>query len=255
MPRQVERYGWIPDLPDGRDRLYSAPLPTLMALPPSADLRPQCPPVLDQGQLGSCTANAIANAHLFDQLKEEAASPFVPSRLFVYYNERAIEHSVGRDAGAMLRDGIKSIAQQGVCPEPAWPYVISRFADPPPANCFQMALNHQAISYQRVLQNLTQMKGCLASGYPFVFGFTVYESFESAQVASTGIVPLPAADEAVIGGHAVIAVGYDDAQQRFMVMNSWGPRWGQHGFFTIPYAYLTDADLAADFWTVRVVEV
>jgi C1A family cysteine protease len=255
MARQIERYGWIPDLPDGRDHLYSAPQPTLMALPPSADLRPQCPAVLDQGQLGSCTANAIANAHLFDQLKEQAATPFVPSRLFIYYNERVMEHSVGRDSGAMLRDGIKSIAQLGVCPEAAWPYVVARFAEAPPASCFQMALDHQAISYQRVLQNLTQMKGCLASGYPFVFGFSVYESFESERVAATGIVPLPGSEEAVVGGHAVIAVGYDDAQQRFTAMNSWGARWGLQGFFTIPYAYLTDPNLSADFWTVRVVEI
>src|ERR1044071_9157137 len=98
MPRQVERYGWIPDLPDGRDHLYSAPQPTLTALPPSVDLRPLCPPVLDQGQLGSCTANAIANAHLFDQLKQKAGSPSAPSRLFIYYNERVMEHSVGRDS-------------------------------------------------------------------------------------------------------------------------------------------------------------
>jgi C1A family cysteine protease len=255
MPQNIARYGWIPDLPDVRDHLYSAPLPTLLSLPPAADLRASCPPVLDQGALGSCTANAIANAHLFDQMKQQAPAPFAPSRLFVYYNERVIEQSVARDAGAMLRDGVKSIASEGVCPEAMWPYLIPKFADEPPRACYEAALEHQAISYERVLQNLMQMKGCLASGYPFVFGFTVYESFESTEVARTGVVQLPRVGESVIGGHAVLAVGYDDVEQRFAVMNSWGTGWGQHGYFTIPYAYLSDGDLSADFWTVRVVEV
>jgi C1A family cysteine protease len=99
------------------------------------------------------------------------------------------------------------------------------------------------------------MKGCIASGFPFVVGFAVYESFESDAVARTGTVPLPAPTEAVIGGHAVLAVGYDDAKQRFHMMNSWGAGWGDKGFFTMPYAYLTDEDLSADFWTIRIVEV
>ena len=255
MPRRVKRFGWIPDLPDARDRLYSAPRPALEALPPKVSLRRECPPVLDQGALGSCTANAIASAHRFDQMKEQAARSFAPSRLFVYYNERVMEQTVSEDAGAMIRDGIKSIAKQGVCDEASWPYTISKFATKPSAPCYRAALDHQALSYQRVLQAPTQLKGCLASGYPFVFGFSVYASFESEAVARTGTVPLPSANEPLVGGHAVLAVGYDDAAQRFLVMNSWGAKWGDRGFFTMPYAYLTDADLAADFWTVRIVEV
>jgi len=255
MPRKVKRYGWIPDLPDVRDHMYSAPAPTLEALPPTVDLRKRCPAVLNQGPLGSCTANAIANAHLFDQLKQGAPSPFSPSRLFIYYNERVMEHTVAEDSGAMLRDGIKSIAKQGVCDEELWPYVVARFAQKPPPATFKAALDHQALSYQRLVQNVTQMKGCLASGYPFVFGFTAYASFERPDVARTGVVTLPNPGEHVAGGHAVMAVGYHDARQRFLVMNSWGTGWGDRGFFTMPYAYLTDDDLAADFWTVRVVEV
>jgi C1A family cysteine protease len=255
MLRRIKRFGWIPDLPDTRDHLYSAPLPTLQALPPKADLRDLCPPVLNQGQLGSCTANAIASAHRFDQIKQDPRRAFAPSRLFIYYNERVMEHTVAQDSGAMLRDGIKSIAQQGVCPESRWAYVVSKFATRPPAACYTAALDHQALSYQRLLQSVTQMKGCLASGYPFVFGFTVYESFASDAVTHTGTVPLPSPEESLLGGHAVMAVGYDDATQRFLVMNSWGTTWGDEGYFTMPYAYLTDGDLAADFWTVRVVEV
>jgi C1A family cysteine protease len=95
------------------------------------------------------------------------------------------------------------------------------------------------------------MKGCLASGYPFVFGFSVYTEFESDTVATTGVLNMPSPKEKLLGGHAVIAVGYDDKTQRFIVRNSWGAKWGIKGYFTIPYAYLTDPNLAADFWTIR----
>jgi C1A family cysteine protease len=253
MPRHIKKFGWIPDLPDARDHVYSAPIPVLGVLPSKVDLSPDCPPVLNQGQLGSCTANAIANAHRFDQLKQ-GNQAFGPSRLFIYYNERDMEGTVNEDAGAMIRDGIKSIAQQGVCDESEWPYAIAKFANKPNAGCYKDALDHQALSYQRVTQTLNQMKGCLASGYPFVFGFTVYEGFESDKVAKTGELDLPAQGEKVLGGHAVLAVGYDDKKQRIKVMNSWGTSWGKKGFFTMPYAYITDDNLADDLWTVRIVE-
>lgn len=255
MPRRIKKFGWIPDLPDARDHLYAAPMAVMGAMPAKVDLGPTCPPVLNQGQLGSCTANAIANAHRFDQLlQSKGKASFAPSRLFIYYNERDVEGTINEDSGAMIRDGIKSIAQLGVCDEKDWPYVITKFTNKPSASCYKDALDHQALSYQRVTQSLTQMKGCLASGFPFVFGFTVYESFESDAVAKTGDAPLPGQGEQVLGGHAVLAVGYDDSKQRFIVMNSWGTDWGKKGFFTLPYAYLTDANLADDFWTVRIVE-
>ncbi len=191
MPYKIARYGWVRDLPDQRDHLYAAAPATLTALPSQTDLRPQCPPVYDQGQIGSCTANAIAGAHEFVQQKEKLGppSPFGPSRLFIYYNERALEGTVNSDSGAQIREGIKSIAQQGVCREdPTWPYDGDPF---PPNNkltqkaspaAYTEAAKYTAVQYQRVPQVLTQMKGCLASGYPFVFGFTVYQSFESKQV-------------------------------------------------------------------------
>ena len=253
MLQAVQRYGWIRDLPDQRDHLYAAPVLARAALPHSIDLRPHCPPVYDQGQLGSCTANGIGALLQFARMKQRLTPNYVASRLFIYYNERVMEHSVESDSGAQIRDGIKSVAKLGDCPENEWPYELARFADKPPARCYRDALQDRALSYQRLAQNLGQMKACLASGYPFVFGFTVYDSFESAQVAKSGTVPLPQADEHALGGHCVVAVGYDDARQRFIVRNSWGSGWGVGGHCSMPYAYLGDPKLAADFWTIRLV--
>lgn len=250
----IQHYGWVPDLPDARDHLYSAPIARIGPLPPSADLRSACPAVYDQGQLGSCTANAIAGAIEFDRMKQDLQPPFVPSRLFIYYNERSIEGTVSQDSGAQIRDGIKSVANAGVCDEALWPYDISKFADQPPPEDYTEAAKTKAASYCRVARELTQMKGCLASGYPFVLGFTVFDAFESDTVATTGVLNMPdLSQEKPLGGHAVLAVGYDDSQQRFIVRNSWGAAWGQAGYFTMPYTYLMEPNLSDDFWTIRVI--
>ena len=251
--RDVQWYGWVPDLPDQRDFMYAAPAPFQQNLPPMVDLTGQCPPVYDQGQLGSCTANAIGAAIEFDQMKQ-ADTAFTPSRLFIYYNERVIEGTVKVDHGAQIRDGIKSVATLGAPPETDWPYAIEKFSQKPPSVAFKDAKTKLVTLYQRLIQDANTMRGCLASGYPFVFGFTVYESFEGPDVAKTGIVPLPASDEKVVGGHAVMAVGYDDATREFIVRNSWAADWGLKGYFRIPYSYLTSASLASDFWTIRAVE-
>jgi len=177
----------------------------------------------------------------------------VPSRLFIYYNERLIEGTVDIDSGAMIRDGIKSVASQGACPESEWPYDIAKFTDKPSAQAYRDAATDRAVSYQSLVQDLNQMRGCLASGYPFIFGFTVYESFESPAVAQTGHAPMPGPNERAVGGHAVMAVGYDDASQTFLVRNSWGAGWGMAGYFTMPYTYLIQPGLASDLWTIRIV--
>jgi C1A family cysteine protease len=252
-PRKTKRYGWVPDLPDQRDHIFAAPPTVLAELPPSVDLREKCPKdIYDQGQLGSCTANAIGAAFEFELIKQ-GLTDFMPSRLFIYYNERAREGTIECDSGAMIRDGIKSVAKQGVCDEVSWPYEISKFTAEPPATCYAEALNNRATTYQRVARTLPQLKGCLANGFPIVFGFRVYQSFESAEVARTGEVPMPGPKEEALGGHAVLAVGYDDSRGRFLVRNSWGVGWGDAGYFTMPYAYLTERGLSSDFWAINIV--
>ncbi len=254
MERKIAGYGWNRDLPDGRDLMYAAPVEVVAKLPETVDLRPQCPDVYDQGQLGSCTANAIGAALQFDQIKQQLPEPFTPSRLFIYYNERVIEGTVQSDSGAQIRDGVKSVHKRGAPPETDWPYDITKFSEKPTEQSFVDGRKNQAILYQRLTPTLSQLKGCLASGFPFVFGFTVYESFESQAVAQSGHVPMPKAHEQQLGGHAVLAVGYQESDQTFVVRNSWGPDWGIKGYFTMPYPYLLQPTLSSDFWTIRSVE-
>ena len=263
--RKIAGYGWKPDLPDQRDFSYSVSRAG-QAAPTKVDLRPQCPPVYDQGQIGSCTANAIAAALEFDMMRQQLEA-FTPSRLFIYYNERLMEGTVASDAGANIRDGIKSVASVGDCPETLWPYddtpaltpgntfpPDAKAATAPTADCYDNAVHHKALVYESVDQNLADMKGCLNDGYPFVFGFTVFPSFESDDVAlNGGNVPMPGSDEQTIGGHAVMAVGYDDEKRVFIVRNSWGPTWGDAGYCYMPYAYLLDDNLSDDFWVIRTV--
>lgn len=253
-------YGWKPDADDQRDKLYKAPKVGLLEKAKNfftknkvtgVDLRSKMPPVYDQGQLGSCTANAIGAAFEYELMRQN--QNFMPSRLFIYYNERVLEHTVTQDAGAQIRDGIKTVVKQGVCSESQWPYDIKKFAKKPTIGCYNSAKKFEVVSYLSVPQDLNSMLACLNEGFPIIVGFTVYESFESDTVAQTGVLNMPTASEQVLGGHAVLVVGYDTPSKRFIVRNSWGPNWGQAGYFTMPFAYLTNPDLANDFWTIRTV--
>jgi hypothetical protein len=250
--RQHGFLGWKPDVPDHRDYPYGAMrlgLERPTVLPPSVDLRGYCPLVYDQGQLNSCTANAIAAAFEFLEIKN-GKTGFDPARLFIYFNERRLENDTDSDNGAYLRDGIKCIASTGICDESDWPYDTRKFAEQPPDACFQTAQTYKALSYFRMNNaNIDELKSCLAAGFPFVFGFSVYDSFYDAD-SNGGIVSLPG-DEALKGGHAVLAVGYDDATARFTIQNSWGPGVGDRGYYYMPYQYLTSNQLSDDFWTVR----
>jgi C1A family cysteine protease len=219
------------------------------------DLRNNCPSVYNQGQLGSCSANAIGFCIHYDELKQTENNPFIPSRLFIYYNERVIEGNPSDDSGAEIHDGISTITDKGVCPEDMWKYDITQFAIKPPDNCYTEALNHKAIEYHAIEQNLNQLKSVLLEGFPIVFGFVVYPSFESPEVASTGIVPMPLSSEQPIGGHAVALVGFIEDKKQFIVRNSWGDSWGDKGYFYMPYDYVLSPDLAEDFWVVKKITV
>jgi C1A family cysteine protease len=250
-------YGWLADTPDHRDSVVGfAEITSPTQLPAEVDLRPIMPPVYDQGQLGSCTANAIAAA--FDVARHIAGAAFMsPSRLFIYFNERTVEGTVKSDSGAQIRDGIKTLKTDGVAPESLWPYEISKFAKKPPAGVFAAALKNEALDYARVPATQAAIQGVLAGGRPVVVGFTVYESFESQAVATTGIMPMPTLFEQALGGHAVLVVGYKLIGKKlyWIVRNSWGETWGDGGYFYMPAVYLTIPGLASDFWTVRTVEV
>jgi hypothetical protein len=239
-------YGWVPQLPDQRDELYAYRAPRLAVanLPSSVDLIVPGLPVLNQGQIGSCGPNSSAQDLHFN----DTSLPF-PSRLYIYYNTRVLMGTVNQDSGVDNRSMMKALAQWGWCDETQWPYETSRYTVRPPQACYTQGATRKIAEYSAVPQNLDQMKACLAGGDPFIFGFTVYESFETPEVSRTGLVPMPKKSERVLGGHDVWMVGYDDATGRMKFRNSWG-EWGLQGCGYFPYAYTTDPNLSRDFWTV-----
>ncbi len=252
------KMGWLPDVPDARDFSYAAPLKVMQKLPSKVDLKKLCPPVYNQGGLGSCTANALGAAFQIAQLIQKKAT-WIPSRLFLYYNSRVPINTENSDSGAFLRDAVKAMNKLGMCKETEWTYDDAstpgaKFTINPPVVCYKQALDNQILTYQRLQNSLTVLQGCLAEGYPFAFGFSVYESFMSDVVKRTGIMPMPdISNERMVGGHAVLAVGFDNSKQAFLVRNSWGKTWGLAGYFWMPYPYATSRQ-ASDFWTVRTIE-
>ena len=188
----------------------------------------------------------------FELIKERRQRVIFPSRLFLYYNTRQIEGTIRSNVGVSIRDAIKSVARQGDCPESLWPYIEHRFRTKPPQKCYENALRYRAVEYQRIHRSLDDFRSCLESGSPFVFGFLAHRNFHDV-TRRTGRLQMPLPGERVLGQHAVMAVGYEDTEQRFIVRNSWGPGFGLKGYFTMPYEYLTKEDLTNDFWTIRVV--
>jgi hypothetical protein len=231
---------------------FTPPLSQLhhVHLPPMIDLRTHknMPPVYDQGQLSSCTANALVASFQYED------PAFFGSRLFLYYNERLIEHDTttkNTSAAHQLHDGIRALRYYGVCAETDWPYDISKFDDKPPPACYHEAVAHKATQVTNIRQDVNSMKNCLYAGLPFVVGIQVFEEFESQAIAQSGIVPMPTPTSQCIGGHSVLVVGYDDANQQWIVRNSWGADWGDHGYFYLPYLYLLDGSLSSDLWKVN----
>lgn len=246
MPRKDVRLGWRPDQKDHRDMIFGDVF-IPKNLPDKLDLSQVWNvPVVDQGQLGSCTGNGIASALAYLQLKE-GESMIYPSRLFIYYNERVTEGTINEDAGAEIRDGIKSVVDLGYCPETDWPYDISKFMLRPSDMAYADAAKDLVKTYQRVLIRSYSVQEAIATGYPVVVGFTVYDSF----MASTdGNIPMPSADDAIAGGHCVLVVGYDQVTRLFKFQNSWGTGWGDKGFGYIPFDYIGNALYGGDYWIV-----
>lgn len=251
-------YGWKPSLPDARDYKLRFPREQTLDLPDEVDLRTTklLPSIWDQGQLGSCVPHGIGAAYSYDLAKQGQGDDFNPSRLFIYFNGRTLENTVSYDSGLTITDGAKALNKWGAPPDEDWPYDISQFTTTPPAQAFADGLNRQSVKYARVSQTVSEMQACLAAGFPIVIGFTVYESFESNEVAQTGDVPMPGKNEGVLGGHCVVVVGYTTraGQPVWICRNSWGEDWGDGGHFYFPQAYLLDSDLSDDFWVVQSVE-
>jgi C1A family cysteine protease len=214
----------------------------------NVDLRYLCPPIYNQGQLGDCTACAIAAAYEFNEMKEHI---FTPSRLFIYYNARKINGTINEDSGVTLHIGVQSIVHYGTCSESLWQYDIDKFKDKPSPECYFMARNHRCTKYNRVAQTLDATRSSLIAGYPFVFGINLYSSFYDESVAKTGNVTVPQSNESIVGGHAMICVGFDDIRNVFIVRNSWGTEWGDLGYCYIPYKYLLNSTMASDFWVLH----
>ena len=219
-----------------------------VALPEKVDLRSQFPPVYDQGELGSCTANALCAVHEFETVDEKIDVGFKPSRLFLYYNERKIENTISEDSGALLSDGIKCLKKYGVCSESYCPYVIEKFAQKPTPAAYKEALEHKVVTAANIHQDVTSMKLSLFNKNPFVVGIAIYSSFESPEVTKTGMVPMPKKGEEFLGGHAVVVCGY--TKDHWIIRNSWGNAWGDKGYFYLPYLYLLDSNLSIELWNI-----
>jgi len=246
----MRKYLCKKDKDDERDHLFARP-PLKIVLPVELNLRSGCSPVVDQEELGSCTANAMGSG-LREYLEIKNQQVFIAlSRLYLYYHERLLEGTVNEDSGATIRDGMKVLKKRGICPEVLCPYDISQFTIAPSREAEDAAGEYKISSYQR-LYTLNDVKRCIYEGYPVVLGMDVYESFESYNVAGTGIVPVPKDYEQVLGGHAMLIVGYKKIKQTLylIVRNSWGTGWGDKGYCYIPASFITRG-IIFDLWTGR----
>jgi len=242
----THKYGWKRGLPVFGGKQFEIPPAT--AAPMRADLGPGMPPVYDQGNLGSCTANAGGGLAQF-LTKKLGWKNYLPARLAMYYWTRLAESNVMDDTGASLSATATMMKNRGVPNEVNWPYIISRFQVKPTANVEANGRQHLVLDPMQVRQKMDDIRSCISLGYPIMFGFTVYESFETDAVRLGGIMPMPRQGELILGGHAVLAFAYDDYTRMVKCRNSWGYRWGLNGSFWMPYDYISNPWFADDFWT------
>lgn len=247
LPFTIPKYHWVRDKPDSRDYIYRS---TAIRIPSTVDLRVFATPVEDQGNLGSCTGCAVAEAIELINKKNNLVTEI--SRLFIYYYERVLMGTVNYDSGAYIRDGIKATNRWGAPLESLWPYNISKFRSAPSSMAVNDAAKRKVTLYERAL-DFDACINALASGYPVAIGFTVYSSFESGNwYLTTANMPYPnTRSESVLGGHAVLLVGYNNSTQRFIVKNSWGPNWGDNGYFYMPYDVIKNTNMSSDFWVIK----
>jgi C1A family cysteine protease len=244
----IKSFGWVPDSKDERDRKYT--LKSAVNLLSKVDFRDRFPRVWNQGSLGSCTAHAVGAACLYQDIYDEDSPITVPSLLYIYYMTRALEGTIGIDAGATIRNTVKAVVKFGYPIDDLWPYKISDFRKRPDDNVIRSAAREKVSSYERIDRDLSHIQEVLSHGDPIVFGFTVYESVYGQDVEKTGVIPIPKKKEKVIGGHAVLACGYDDERQALIIRNSWGKEWGEAGYGYLPYHFVENAKHSGDFWTV-----
>lgn len=245
------KYGWIQSTPDWRDATYRRHRhPAIISRPPCFDLSPIFPPVYDQGKTGSCVGNGCVGIYQYNLIRQKFPV-WMPSRLFAYWNARALEGSTASDCGAQVRDGIKGLVSPGVCSEEEWPFDIDKVTVSPAPHDFTAAASNMVTSYEALNQIMDLFCDTIAGGEPFVFGFACYTAFESKEVAKSGILGMPKSSEKLLGGHCVVGVGYDDAKRMLKFRNSWGKTWGQDGYGWMPYDYVANSDLAADFWVIN----
>ena len=236
---------WKEDKLDTRDYLYQA---TAKSNPKIVDLRLYCSTIENQGSLGSCTGQSIAGA--IELLNKRNGNPTDVSRLFIYYYERLMLGTINYDSGAYIRDGIKATNKYGASLERYWPYDIKRFKQEPINEAKIDAQQRKVTRYERVL-NFNGCIDALSNGYPVVMGFRVYDSFMTASVAKTGNMPYPNTKrEKLLGGHAVLLVGYNKTKKVFIVRNSWGTNWGDKGYFYMPFD-IVKPNMSSDYWIIK----
>lgn len=220
---------------------------------PCVDLRKYVDHVYNQGSMNSCTANAVCSAYGMNLTKQKDTKYVDPSRLFLYYITREREGTKDKDEGASLRTTLKSLNKAGVCKEIDWPYPswwwpFGRSYNTKPDDwAYECAKGNTACEYDSLKQDLDQFRSCLKSEQPFIFSFTVYESFE--RISSNGQMPMPKSSEKQRGRHAVVAVGYDDRRRSIIALNSWGSGWGDKGYFYMPYDYILGSE-CGNFWMI-----
>lgn len=249
-PRLNYKFGTA-DVRDFKYKAYTTDVDPA-SLPESADIRAHWGSVLDQGDLGSCVANAVAGA-IRATRSANNLSVYDPSRLFIYYFARVLDGTdPTEDAGTYIKSGFKAVNKHKVCSEKNWPYKIADFAVEPSQNAQKAAAQHRKFNYLSLDGTPEEIKHSLAAGYPVVFGTDVYRSFMTKAVAQTGKVPVPnKTSEELMGGHAMAIVGYDNTAGHYVVANSWGAEWGDKGFCYVPFEYIHDTDMTGDFWTPR----